>query len=275
MSEDVRYGIPPKTVKKVKRLKNGFKRRQGNTPSGTIPKTVTRCFVSSKEMEELRKRQCQVRVIGLFRGQKVKDVVKERDVIYVLEMTDKLRRALKDIHNDSRKESRTGGGGGGGGNPPSRIFHRLVDENKMSDCILHIKESFFHDEKECNICKKKCNLYDFFMLVNFYFIYIGILEKDTSQLAFCKYLNKKVFGGNDIVNVRSFNNYTKMEAYKNFAKLLSDKKDIRFDSRPQMSQAKPENFLLAPFQEIGWKFQHSDYFDELRREKNKVQEFVL
>jgi hypothetical protein len=224
-----------------------------------------------------------VRVIGrldetyvnLVRAKDVQDSVKERDVVYVLEMTDKIRRTLKDIRNDSRKESRHNGGGGGGGTPPSGIFHRLVDENKMSDCILHIKDSFFHDEKECEICKKKCNLYDFFILVHFYFNYIGILEENTSQLAFCTYLNKKVFGGNDTVNVRSYNNYTKMDVYKNFARLLSTKKDIRFDSRPQLSQSKPENFLLAPFQKIGWKFQHSTYFDELRREKNKVQGFVL
>lgn len=206
-------------------------------------------------------------------AQNVEDAVKEGDVVYVLQLVDKLNTTLKDIREDSRKESRTHGGGGG--NTPGNIFHRLIDEDKMSDCILHIKDSFFNAGKECEICAVKFNLYDFFMFVHLYFCYIGIMDKAISQLAYCTYLNKKVFGGNNIVNVRNFNIYSQKDVYKNFADLLTDKKDIRFNSRPQMPRSATENFLLAPFQEIGWKFQHSDYFDELRREIKKVQAFVL
>jgi len=206
-------------------------------------------------------------------AQDVENAVKEGDVVYVLQLVDKLNTTLKDIREDSRKESRTHGGGGG--NTPGNIFHRLIDEDKMSDCILHIKDSFFNAGKECEICAVKFNLYDFFMFVHLYFCYIGIMDKAISQLAYCTYLNKKVFGGNNIVNVRNFNIYSQKDVYKNFADLLTDKKDIRFNSRPQMPRSATENFLLAPFQEIGWKFQHSDYFDELRREIKKAQSFVL
>ncbi len=276
MSEKVRYKESAKAAKKVKRLAGGLKQRRGITQSGTMSKPEVTCLVSGKELERLRSRNYQFRVIGRADGiEIVRDGVKEHDVAYLIEISDTLLRKLKTMRDDSRKESRTNGGGGGG-TPPSRIFHRLVDEDKMSDCILRIKDAFFHEEKECTICQKEeCNLYDFFILVRFYFCYIGILDKKISQLAFCRYLNENVFGGNDIVKVRNFNNYAKIPTYMSFEGFLSDNKEIRFDSRPQLPRPVTETFLLAPFQEIGWKFQHSQYFKELRKEKETVQAFVI
>lgn len=278
MSPKVKNNGSTKAVKKVRLLKSVVILGSDDAPSGTTSKTVVSRVYSCKDIIRFKKRR-YLRVIGKADdSQTIKDSVQERDVVYVLELADKMQRSLRDIRNESRKESRNnggGGGGGGGGNSPSRIFHRLVDEDKMSDCILHIKDGFFHSEKESKICEQKCNVYDFFMLVHFYFCYIGIMDHDISQLAFCSYLNKKVFGDNDIVNVRSFNNYTQKDCYKNFANLLSDNKDIRFDSRPKLPRPQTENFLLAPFQEIGWKFQHSSYFKELKMEQKKVQGFVL
>lgn len=265
------------STKKVRHLKRVVILGAGDIPSGTTVKTYVPRGDSGKDIVKFRKGLYQVRVIGQTDdSHTVKDSVQERDVVYVLELADKMQRSLRDIRNESRRESRTnGGGGGGGGTPPTRIFHRLVDEDKMSDCILHIKDSYFHAEKECDICEKNCTIYDFFMLVHYYFCYIGIMSEDISQLAFCTYLNKRVFGGNDIVNVRSFNNYTQKDKYKSFAKLLSENKDIRFDNRPQLPRPNTESFLLAPFQEIGWKFQHSSYFKELKAEQERVQNFVL
>lgn len=277
MSPKIKNNGSAKAIKRVRLLKSVMILGPGDTPSGTTVKTYVPRVYSGKDIVKFRKGLCQVRVIGRTDdSQTIKDSVQERDVVYVLELADKMQRSLRDIRNESRKESRTnGGGGGGGGTPPTRIFHRLVDEDKMSDCILHIKDSYFHAEKECDICEKNCTIYDFFMLVHYYFCYIGIMSEDISQLAFCTYLNKRVFGGNDIVNVRSFNNYTQKDKYKSFAKLLSDNKDIRFDNRPQQPRPNTESFLLAPFQEIGWKFQHSSYFKELKAEQERVQNFVL
>lgn len=289
MSEKVKYREADKPEKKIKkRLVNVYKNRHRNMRTGTVPKAAVRYVVSSEEIEELRKRHYQIRVIGRLNGiQDVQNAVKERDVEIVIEAERRILRVLNKMRADSRQKSRNdgddGGGGGGGGTPPNRIFHRLIDENKMADCIRRIKDGFFNNEKECEICKKKCTIYDFFMLVQLYFNYIGIMEKNVSQAAFCKYLNSKVFGGNDIVNVRSFNNYPKKDAYVNFEKLLSNNKNIKFDNHPQPTQSGAEssllpktvNFLLAPFQEIGRKFHNSRFFSELRDEQKKVQSFVL
>ena len=277
MSPKIKDIVSGKRIKRVRLLKSLMILGPGDAPSGTTAKTSETRVYSRKDIEKLKKGLYQVRVVERSGGSHtIEDSVQERDVVYVLELADKMQRSLRDIRNESRKESRTnGGGGGGGGTPPIRVFHRLVDEDKMSDCILHIKDGYFHAEKECEICEKKCTIYDFFMLAHFYFCYIGIMDNDVSQSAFCSYLNKRVFGGNDIVNVRNFNIYTKKDSYKNFANLLSENKDIKFDNRPQLPRPQTENFLLAPFQELGWKFQHSPYFKELKREKERVQSFVL
>lgn len=280
MGQKNKKHVSAEKLKRVLRFKNAFwLNSPGDTPSGSTERSATRVY-SRKAIEKIKSRSYQIRVVKMLErsdgSHTIVDSVRERDVVYVLELADKMQRSLRDIRDESRRESRTYGGGGGGGEPPiERIFHRLVDEDKMADCILRIKEGFFHAEKECVICDKNCTVYDFFMLAYFYFCYIGIMDKHINQSAYCRYLNKKVFGGVDTVNVRNFNNYTKMDAYVNFDGLLSDNKNIRFDSRPQLPQPKTEHFLLAPFQELGWKFQHSPYFTELKREQKRVQDFVL
>ena len=203
--------------------------------------------------------------------QNVQDSVKEEDVIYVIEHLEKAHKTLRDIRDGSRKESKRiiSVGGGGGGTPPNNdIFHRLVDEGKMASCILKIVDQLFHGEKECEICEIKFNVYEFF------FDYIHILE-NRAQLAFCNYLKKKVFGGKDKVGVRNYNNYANSDVYTNFDKILRENKSIKFDKRPELPRPNTENRLLAPFQEIGWKFRHSEYFGELRKEREKVQTFEL
>ena len=273
MSPKNKKGVSLKAVKMAKRLVFGFK-MSGNTPTGTIPKTTV---YSRKDIENFKKRHYQIRVMARAEGaEAVQDSVKEGDVVYVIQLMEKAQRTMRDIRNESRKESRkNGGGGGGGGTPPdSGIFHRLVDEDELADCILQIVNKLFHGEKECEICKIDFNVYEFFLLTHYYFDYIKILEKKT-QLAFCEYLNNKVFAGKNEVGVRNFNNYVKKDVYTNFVELLKNNKDIKFNSRPELPRPKTENRLLAPFQEIGWKFQHSDYFDKLRRERDKTQTFNI
>ena len=240
--------------------------------SGTDQKTR---WFSPKNRGRFRKKRLPPSVIRQVYGiQTVQDSVKEKDVDYVIEKLEKAHRTLKDIRDECRKELKRTRGGGGGTPPNSGIFHRLIDEDEMANCILKIVDQLFHGEKECEICKIRLNIYEFFLLTQFFFDYIHILEK-TKQLAFCEYLNNKVFAGKNKVGVRSFNNYAKKNVYTNFAIFLTDNKNIKFDKRPELSRAKAENYLLAPFQEIGWKFQQSDYFGDLRREIKKVQTFDL
>ena len=233
---------------------------------------------SPKNRGRFRKKQLPKRVIRQVYGiQTVQDSVKEKDVDYVMEKLEKAYRILKDIRDECRKELKrtSGGGGGGGGTPPNNgIFHRLVDEGKMASCILKIVDQLFHGEKECEICEIKFNVYEFFLLTQYYFDYIHILE-NRAQLAFCNYLKKKVFGGKDKVGVRNYNNYANSDVYTNFDKILRENKSIKFDKRPELPRPNTENRLLAPFQEIGWKFRHSEYFGELRKEREKVQTFDL
>lgn len=217
-------------------------------------------------------------------SQDVQDIVRERDVAKVMENFEKAHLQLKDLLIESRIDARTGGGGGGdgggddgggGGKPPhNSIFNRLVDEDELADCILNIVDKFFHGAKECKICEVNFNLYDFFLLTQYYFNYIKILEK-KSNLAFCDYLKQKVFAGLDKIGIRNYNIYAKKEKYTNFAELLNNKIDIRFVNRPELPRPKTDNFLLAPFQEIGWYFQHSDYFDKLRKEKDKAKSLII
>ena len=144
----------------------------------------------------------------------------------------------------------------------------------MADCILNIVNKYFHGAKKCKICEVDLNLYDFFLLTHYYFYYIKILEKN-SNLAFCDYLTKKVFAGINKIGIRNYNIYAQKEKYTNFAELLKDKKDIRFVNRPELPRPETEHFLLAPFQEIGWNFHHSDYYRELRRQKDIVNSFII
>ena len=214
----------------------------------------------------------------------VEDSIKEKDVAEVNEYLAKVQQKVKDMLLETRKDGRngrngnggSGGGGGGGGETPpeSGIFNRLIDEDKLADSILNIVNKEFHGKEECEICEIKLNIYDFFLLTHYYFKYIHILER-TSQLAYCDYLNNKVFAGMHKVVTKSFNLYSKKGKYTNFVKLLEEKKDITFNSRPKLPRPKEENFLLAPFQEIGWKFQHSDYFGELRRQQKIVESFNI
>ena len=224
--------------------------------------------------------QYHVKVKAVPSGRQNVQDISEGEVVYAIELTEKIQRTLRDIRADGRKMIRISGGnggGGGGGTTTSRIFHRLVDADKLADSIIDVMRYFFQGEKECKICNVVFNLYDFFLLVQFYFIFIHILESDK-QRPFCEYLKDKVFGGKDKVGLRNFNIYANKDAYTNFAELLKNdkiKENLRFGSRPTLPREKTENYLLAPFQEIGWKFQHSDYFDDLREEIEKVNKFIV
>ena len=279
MSHKFQVNNSQRARRKVKIILNGLKLNP--VMEKAISRNTTRVAVYGSshdgELINFPNGGYRVKVISVPSGsQTIKDV-SEGEVVYALEMTERIQRTLRDIRAESRKNSSHGGGGGGGNTPTSRIFHRLVDEDKLADCIILIVRHFFQGEKECKICDVEFNLYNFFLLVQFYFKYIRILVNDK-QLPFCKYLKKKVFGGKDKVNVRNFNIYSNKDAYTNFAKLLADdtnNEKYRFDSRPTLPREKTENYLLAPFQEIGWKFQHSLYFAELRQEIENVNKFIV
>ena len=119
----------------------------------------------------------QVKVIGMPSGRQTIQDISESEIVVALEMSQIVQNTLRDIRAEGRKKIIfSGGGGGGGGTYTSRIFHRLVDEHKLGDCIILVMRHFFQGEKECKICNVEINLYDFFLLVQFYFKYIHILS---------------------------------------------------------------------------------------------------
>lgn len=280
MSPKFKNNKSPRGNRKVKILFNGIKFNpvMDNSQPRTVPKVAAYTPSYKAELVKLPDGTYQVKVIGMPSGIQTIQDISEVELVHALEMNERVHKTLRDIRAEGRKMTRFSGGGGDGGNTPTnKIFHRLVDEDKLADSIILTMRHFFNDEKECKICDVKFNIYDFFLMVQLYFKYIRILENDK-QLPFCEYLKKKVFGGKDKVNVRNFNIYTKKETYANFAKLLEKDKEhnqYSFESRPTLPRTKTENYLLAPFQEIGWKFQHSDYFDELRQEIENVNKFVV
>lgn len=75
----------------------------GDTPSGTTAKTSETRAYSRKDIEKLKKGLYQVRVVERSGGgHTIEDSVQERDVVYVLELADKMQRSLRDIRNESR-----------------------------------------------------------------------------------------------------------------------------------------------------------------------------
>lgn len=279
MSPKFKGNNSPRGNRKVKFLLNGMKLNpiMDKSLPVTAPKVAAYTPSHNGLLVKLPDGSYQVRVLGVPSGRETIQDISESEVVLALEMNERVQRTLRDIRAEGRKKIIFSGGGGGGGTYTSRIFHRLVDEHKLGNCIIFVMRHFFQGEKECKICNVELNLYDFFLLVQFYFKYIHILENDK-QLPFCDFLKARVFAGKDNVGVRNLNIYANKDAYINFARLLTTdkiKESISFDSRPTLPREKTENYLLAPFQEIGWKFQHSDYFAELRDEIKKVNQFVV
>lgn len=279
MSPKFKGNNSPRGNRKVKFLLNGMKLNpiMDKSLPVTAPKVAAYTPSHNGLLVKLPDGSYQVRVLGVPSGRQTIQDISESEVVLALEMNERVQRTLRDIRAEGRKKIIFSGGGGGGGTYTSRIFHRLVDEQKLGNCIIFVMRHFFQGEKECKICNVEFNLYDFFLLVQFYFKYIHILENDK-QLPFCDFLKARVFAGKDNVGVRNFNIYANKDAYINFARLLTTdkiKESISFDSRPTLPREKTENYLLAPFQEIGWNFQHSDYFAELRDEIKKVNQFVV
>ena len=154
--------------------------------------------------------------------------------------------------------------------PPteSGIFYAPIDEDELSDCILKIIERYYGTSDSTKIMGTDFKLGEFCVLMHFYFIRIGIMEKKARQ-PFSNYLTKKVFGDEEKFTPRSFNNYAK--SYENIEKDLTDSKGVKFnfEIRPNPS-GKP---IYDAFHEVGYTFHHSHYFDELRKLRKQMNEF--
>ena len=81
-----------------------------------------------------------------------------------------------------------------------------------------------------------------------------------------------VFTNNQQFTVKTFNNFAIAPNYAKEAEGFKSekKKKIDFSTRPQ-----PNGTLIGAFQEIGWNFHYSKYFDELRELRNNLNNFRI
>ena len=191
-------------------------------------------------------------------------------MIVMIEMIDKLQKEMTSFRKEmlilNRKRH-------SGGLPPCNLFHYPIDEDKMAECILDRVNRFFHGDKTCDILDKEYNRMEFCVLVHIYFKYIGIL-KNKSCLSYSTYLQNKVFLDKSEFGERTYNTYANKDIFKNLEKELSNTK-VSFKVHPERPKVPDGKFLMRAFQEIGYAFHHSDYFDELRELNKTMQCFDI
>ena len=241
-------------------------------PNDRFPVVVRRATIG--EIANIPGDRYAVKVLASSKGSHnvVFGTGKEEDIVVAISLTKKLESQLKSFRRGYRIQVRNSVGGDNAPSP-SNIFNEPVNEDKLADCILGIIDGFFHGEEKCTICNKPYTLMDFCVLVHIFFKYIHILKKD-SRLSFGTYLQEKVFAGKSQFGVRTYNNYADKDVYKNFAKKIMDA-EVSFQGHPVIPAVADANFLRLAFQEIGWAFQHSAYFGELRKLKETMQTFIL
>ena len=184
------------------------------------------------------------------------------------ECQDSFKSLLLNIHDIVRKS-------GGGDEPPGNLFFAPIDEGKLADCIIGVMRGFFHDEETCNICDKEYNRMEFCVLMHIFFKHINIL-KNPNRLPFSMYLQNQVLVGKEKFGERTFNKY----ADKKHFKLLKDELkgevfEVNFQVHPVPPKVPDGKFLRLAFLEIGYAFQHSGYFTELKELRDTMKSFKL
>lgn len=153
--------------------------------------------------------------------------------------------------------------------PDSGIFVKPIDEDKLSDCIHQIIDHYFGTGDTTRIDNREYKLAQFCVLIHFFFIRIGFLENESRQ-AFCLYLINKVFCGHERFTVRTFNNYANQCENVKENLTHADRQPIDFNTHRETSGQ-----LQDAFHEIGSAFQRSQYFQQLREQRNKMNSLLI
>ena len=156
--------------------------------------------------------------------------------------------------------------------PDSGIFFSPIDEDEMSDCIYQIIDRYFHGDDVGTVCGEDYNLAQFCLLIHYFFRRTKLLKNESRQ-PFCIYLINKVFAGEEKFTVKTFNNYANRDVFQTVEPLLTDsekfKTNFRFHPQPKGEPIK------EAFQEIGWAFQHSEYFLKLKEQRKNILSFEI
>lgn len=280
-----------KATKKVKRMINGFKQRSGRTPTGIVPRigpelpdernpvivrVVTRSELAAIPRDRYEVRVISVRIPTLDTG----EVGGEEELVVAITNTEQLAKQLKKVRQNLRNRLRDNNGGGGA--PSSENpFKDPINQYLMADCVIQVMEDFFHGEDKCTICDQKYNNMEFCVMMHIFFKKIHFLKKET-RLQFSKFLQNKVFAGKSGF-IRTFNTYADKDIYKAFDEQLDIKLfDFKKHPVPIPPEEKSSDYhqrmmqdMGQAFQEIGWAFQKSIYFKELKELRKTMNEFVL
>lgn len=241
-------------------------------PNRRLPVVVRTATIG--EIVGIPRDRFSVKVLGsAVKTFSVKDSVRtgEEQLVVAISCLDKARKEMASFRKGYRVQVRKNGAVDE--LSFAEIFHAPIDEDKLSDCILGVISSFFHGEESCTIYNMKFCRMEFCVLVQLFFKYIGILKKE-SRLPFSTYLQKKVFVKKSEFGVRTYNKYAGKDIFQKFAKDL-ESITVDFKRHPKYPPESNENILKLVFQEIGWAFQHSDYFIELRELRKTMETFNL
>lgn len=239
-------------------------------------------YVTRSELAAIPKDRYAVKVIKVsFSRSETGELVGEEALMVAITDIENAQKQLKQVRFSYRTLLRKFGGGGGGGKSSINPFCAPIDQHKMADCIIQVMDDFFHGEKECTIYDNKYSRMEFCVLMHIFFKKANFLKKDA-RLPFSQFLEKKVFAGKSGF-VRSYNTYADKDTYKDFEDQLNIQEiDFRNHPVPIPKDKKPSDFhqrmmldLKNAFQEIGWAFQKSPYFTELKALRETMNHFEL
>lgn len=238
-------------------------------PTLSNPVVVQR--LTRQQIAAIPRDKYAVRVIRHFAYRNRKNRKKkgglQEELVVVIKLLDQAQFQLNKIRSKYQDLDTTGGGDD---TPPEfDIFRSPIDEDKMADCILNVKEGFFGCHDTCTIGKKECNITDFCLFVHFAFRKMNLLN-NYFRKPFCEYLQTKVLMNDEKLKVKNFNNYANSQAYK---KLEKDLAHERFNLEERLP--KHENPLFLACHDIARAFHESKYFSQLRTGKNNFKDLIL
>ena len=240
-------------------------------------------IVTRSELEAIPKNRYNVRVIKVIMPYlETGEAQGEEELMVAITDSEHLTKQLKKIRYKYRTLMRNrNGGGGGNGEPPSNPFHEPIDQGKMADCIIQVMDDIFHGADKCTICEKDYSRMEFCVLMHIFFKKANFLKK-TTRLQFSTFIQNKVLAGKSGF-VRTYNTYADKDIYKFFEEEL-EIEEIDFKSHPMPipHEKKFSDYhlrttqeLSLAFQEIGWHFQKSPYFKELKENRKTMNNLVL
>ena len=241
-------------------------------PTESSPAVV--CQLTRRQIEAIPRDRYSVFVIDhLFPVHRIDPSPSlEEQVKVLITLIDQVKESGESLLVSSRRRDRDKGSGGGG-KPPVNPFLPPITADAMSDCIAGVIFSFFEGSDSCTICNRKLNLKEFCVMMHVFFREIGILENE-SRSAFSEFLNQSVLTDGERFTTKTFNNYAENNAFKRFCSELEHHK-VRFDGHPVVMHKSDLSILRLPFQEIGYTFLHTHYFERLRKIKQNASRFDI